>query len=340
VDDYSTLLRVAVATAGNDHRLGGNEAPPAIISVFLGEELTEIIQSIITGSPRKAEEGGFLEIGVSALPRFRKDATDRNRTSPFAFTGNKFEFRMTGASASIAGVNFVMNAIVADVLGQFADELENIDNFQMGLQALIKRTFARHERVIFNGNNYAQEWLREAESRGLPNYPSTVDALPHFLDAENIRLMEKHRILTEEEMRFRLGILLEGYSQTVSVEALTMLDMGRQEILPAALAFGKMASEGYQSKKASGLGLDLSYDEDLLKALSREAGLLHRALCGLEEARQKAAAVQEPGAQARAWHALVAPAMEEARAPADRLEAIVGKEYWPFPTYADLLFSV
>ena len=340
VDDYASLLRIAVATAGNDHRLGGNEAPPAIMSVFLGDELFEVLQSIETGSPSTARLGGYLEIGVSALPKFRRDATDRNRTSPFAFTGNKFEFRMTGSSASLAGVNFILNAIVAEALSQFADELENKPNFQQSLQSLIRRVITQHKRVLFNGNNYTEEWREEAERRGLPNYPSAVDALPHFLDPENIRVLQKHRILSEEEIRFRLDILLESYSQTVSVEALTMLDIGRQEILPAVLAFSKVVSEGMQSKKATGLPLDLTYDAGLLDKLCQETGLLYTAINRLEEARRKAAGVQEPLEQAKAWHEWVIPAMDAVRAPADRLETMVGKAYWPFPTYADLLFSV
>lgn len=340
VDDYSGLLRTSVATAGNDHRLGGHEAPPAIISVFLGDELTEVLQSIETGSACNAKKGDCLEIGVSSLPKLPKDTTDRNRTSPFAFTGNKFEFRMTGSSASIAGVNFVMNAIIAETLCQFADELEKAADFRQSLQQLIKETVIRHKRILFNGNNYSEEWREEAKGRGLPNYPSAVDALPHFVDQENIDVFVKHKIFTEEELRFRLDILLDIYSRTISVESLTMLDMARQEILPAALAFSKMISEGLQSKQSTGLALDLSYDNDLLINICRETGLLYSALERLEEAHHKAAAIQEPLLQAKAWRELVIPAMDEVRAPADRLETMVGKEYWPFPTYADLLFSV
>ncbi|MCL1849585.1 MAG: glutamine synthetase III [Clostridiales bacterium] len=348
VDDYASLLRVAVATAGNDSRLGGNEAPPTIISIFLGDELSEVLQSIEAGkdeggaakSEKNTRGAGYLEIGVSSLPKFRKDTTDRNRTSPFAFTGNKFEFRMTGSSASIAGVNFILNVIVAEILRQFADALEGAADFQLRLQQLIKDTIVGHKRILFSGNNYTEAWLTEAKRRGLPDYPSAVEALPHFLDPHNVEVLTRHRIFAEDEIRYRLDILLESYCQTVSVEALTMLDIGRQEILPAVLAFSKMVSEGMESKMASGLDLDLSYDKSLLEKLCRETGLLYAALNALEEAHRTAAGAGETIAQAKAWREVVVPAMDQARAPADRLEAIVGKAYWPFPTYADLLFSV
>ena len=340
VDDYASLLKVAVATAGNDLRLGGHEAPPDIISLYLGDELADVLHSIETGQPMKADRGSYLEIGVSTLPKFRRDATDRNRTSPFAFTGNKFEFRMTGSSASLAGVNFILNAIIAEALCQFADELEQAESFQKSLQELIRSVIIRHKRILFNGNNYAEEWREEAKRRGLPHYPSTVDALPRFLDPANVEVLARHKILSEEEIRFRLDILLESYSQTISVEALTMLDMGRQEILPAVLAFSKAVSEGLQSKKAAGLPLDLTYDTELLEKLCAESGVLYAALKELEESVNNASAVQDTLEQAKAWHALVVPAMNKVRAPADRLETMVGKAFWPFPTYADLLFSV
>ncbi|MCL1848368.1 MAG: glutamine synthetase III [Clostridiales bacterium] len=401
VDEYASLLRVAVATAGNDNRLGGNEAPPTVISIYLGDELSEVLQTIEAGvvgyvteqidaagaagaasldkeaeatsgagfyeaskaskerregaysgyvteqidaagaaSFIKDKPGRYLEIGVSSLPKFRKDTTDRNRTSPFAFTGNKFEFRMTGSSASIAGVNFILNVIVAEVLRQFADELEGAESFRESLHNLIARTIIQHKRILFSGNNYAEGWYAEAKERGLPDYPSAVAALPHFLDKENVDVLTRHHIFTEEEIRFRLDILLESYSQTISVEALTMLDIGRQEILPAVLAFSKSVSEGIVSKKATGLALDMSYDTALLEVLCEEAGLLYEALNELEAAQKKAACTGEALAQAQAWRELVAPAMDKVRAPADRLEAIVGKAYWPFPTYADILFSV
>jgi glutamine synthetase len=340
VDDYSSLLRVAVATAGNDCRLGGDEAPPAIVSIFLGDELTEVLDSIINDSPSTAQKGAYLEIGVSTLPKFRKDTTDRNRTSPFAFTGNKFEFRMTGSSDSIACVNYMMNAIVAEVLSQFADDLENASDFHSRLQELIKQTIERHKRILFIGNNYAEEWLEEAKGRGLPNYPSAVDALPHFLDPANMAMLKKHKIFTEEELRFRLDILLENYSQTIAVEALTMLDMGRREILPAALSFSKVVSEGILSKKAAEKELTLDYDKDLLANICRDTDLLYKALKNLEAAYKKALRTSGYLEQAKAWHELVTPSMEEARGPADRLESMIGKDYWPFPTYADLLFSV
>ena len=343
VDDYAPLLRIAVATAGNDYRLGEDEAPPAILSVYLGEELYGVLTSIADGQPREEKKGDYLEIGVSTLPRLPRDATDRNRTSPFAFTGNKFEFRMTGSSASIAGVNFILNAIVADTLCGFADELEGAAgtaDFHRALQKLIARTIDGHRRILFNGNNYAEEWVGEAVQRGLPHYPSAVDALPHLLDPPFVGVLTRRGIFTEEELHYRLENLLESYAQTISVEALTMLDIGRQEILPAVLAFSKMVSEGLQSKQSTGLPLDISYDADLLQNLSRETGLLHAALDELEQARRVTAAIADPLEQATGWRGAVLPAMARVRGPADRLEAMTGKVYWPFPTYTEILFSV
>ena len=340
VDDYSGLLRASVATAGNDHRLGGQEAPPAIISIFLGDELSEVLEAIEKGSKELSHKGGYLEIGVSSLPKLPQDSTDRNRTSPFAFTGNKFEFRMTGSSASISGVNYILNAIVAEALCQFADRLEQAENFSVSLQELIRETITKHKRILYNGNSYSEEWVQEAARRGLPNYPAAVDALSHYLDPENVAVLVKHKIFTQEEMRYRTDILLEIYSRIQATEALTMLDMARQEILPAALEFSGILSEGLLKKKQCGLDLDVTADQELLQGICRETGRLYQAIQELDAAQTRAASISDPLEQAKAWHESVVPAMNQVREPADLLETMVAKKYWPIPTYADLLFSV
>ena len=340
VDDYSGLLRASVATAGNDHRLGGHEAPPAIISIFLGDELSEVLEAIEKGSKELSHKDGYLEIGVTSLPKLPKDTTDRNRTSPFAFTGNKFEFRMTGSSASISGVNYVLNAIVAETLCQFADQLEKAQDFNSSLQALLKDTIVKHKRILYNGNSYSEEWVEEAARRGLPNYPAAVDALAHYLDKENVEVLVKQKIFTEEEVRYRLDILLEIYSRIIYTEALTMLEMARQEILPAALEYSRVLSDGLLKKTQCDLKLDLSADEELIKKICRETGRLYKAIEELDKAQESAAAITDPMAQARAWHERVIPAMDAVRGPADELETLTAKKYWPVPTYADLLFSI
>lgn len=340
VDDYSGLLRASVATAGNDHRLGGHEAPPAIISIFLGDELSEVLEAIEKGSKELSHKDGYLEIGVTSLPKLPKDTTDRNRTSPFAFTGNKFEFRMTGSSASISGVNYVLNAIVAETLCQFADQLEKAQDFNSSLQALLKDTIVKHKRILYNGNSYSEEWVEEAARRGLPNYPAAVDALAHYLDKENVEVLVKQKIFTEEEVRYRLDILLEIYSRIIYTEALTMLEMARQEILPAALEYSRVLSDGLLKKTQCDLKLDLSADEELIKKICRETGRLYKAIEELDKAQEGAAAITDPMAQARAWHERVIPAMDAVRGPADELETLTAKKYWPVPTYADLLFSI
>jgi glutamine synthetase len=339
VDDYCDLMRVAVATAGNDHRLGGYEAPPAIVSIFLGDELTGILDAIETGIPNKATLGGFLEIGVTAMPKLPKDTTDRNRTSPFAFTGNKFEFRMTGSSSSIAGVNFILNTIVAEVLEQFADELEKADDFHEALKELLRRTIKNHKRILFNGNNYSQAWVEEAARRGLPNYPSAIDALPHFADPKNMAVFVKHKIFTEQELKFRVETLIEGYAKIVHMEALTMLDIARQEILPAVMRYGDRISKTLLNKRACALDLDVSAEENLLKKLSEETSCTAAAIEALDQALQGVASIKDPLLHAQAFRKQVVPAMEALRAPVDRLELIVAKDYWPMPTYSELLFS-
>ncbi len=340
VDEYSDLMRVAVSTAGNDHRLGGYEAPPAIVSIFLGDELTGIFEAIETGKPNKATAGSFLEIGVTSIPKLPKDTTDRNRTSPIAFTGNKFEFRMTGSGSSIAGINFIINTIVAEALEQFADELEAADDFTTALNDLIRNSFKKHKRILFNGNNYSQAWVEEAASRGLPNYPSAIDALPHFIDSKNLELFTKHKIFTGQELKSRVETLIEGYSKIIHVEALTMLDMARQEILPAVIHFGDHVSKALLNKRACALNLDVSAEETLLKKLSQDTACLSKAIESLDQTLQIISVIKEPLSQAQAYRKKIVPAMEALRAPVDRLEVIVAKDFWPMPTYGDLLFSV
>ncbi|MDR0435073.1 MAG: glutamine synthetase III [Gracilibacteraceae bacterium] len=341
VDLYQDLLRLSVATAANDHRLGANEAPPAIISVFLGDELTGIMDSIRQGGDYEKIEAREMDGGVMVLPHFLRDTTDRNRTSPFAFTGNKFEFRMLGSSLSIAGPNFIMNTIVAEVLDEFATELEKSDNFERALDALLKKTAEKHERIVFNGNNYAEEWVTEARKRGLLNLKSTPEALPYFCDDKNIRLFGKHNILTEEEIRSRCEILLENYSKTIHIEALTMLEMLKKDILPAVTSYLndltivvlnktklELPPESYAAEKT--LVLKLS---SLYAGLSARADLLNEAVLGAAERK-------EAHETAVYYKDKVLPAMREARAVADELEANVGEKYWPYPTYGKLLFSV
>jgi glutamine synthetase len=252
------LLRVSVASAANDHRLGANEAPPAIVSVFLGDELTAIMDAIEHGERYAGAEAAKMKTGVNVIPEFMKDTTDRNRTSPFAFTGNKFEFRMVGSGFSISGPNIVLNTIVADVLSEFADRLEAASDFNAELKILMQETVKKHKRIIFNGNNYAAEWVEEADRRGLLNLKSTVDALPHFISDKSIRLFTKHNVFTENEVRSRYEILMETYCKTVNIEALTMLDMSKRDILPAVLAYGKELAEGVAARRA--IGIDLQND--------------------------------------------------------------------------------
>ena len=251
VDEYQDMLRIAVASAGNDHRLGANEAPPAILSIFIGEDLEKVLESIEKGMEYETKGREFIQVGVHVLPRFWKDTTDRNRTSPFAFTGNKFEFRMLGSSFSIACPNFILNTIVAEELSRYADELERAEDFNAALNALIRRVIREHKRIIFNGNNYSDEWVEEAERRGLLNLRTTVDALPYYLSEKNVKLFEKHKILTKEELYSRYEILMENYIKTVNIEALTMLEMGRKDILPAVIGYVRELAESIMMKNLS-----------------------------------------------------------------------------------------
>ncbi len=340
VDDYQDLLRVSVASAGNDHRLGANEAPPAIISMFLGDELTAIIESLENGTAYVGPERTEMAIGVHVLPKFPKDTTDRNRTSPFAFTGNKFEFRSLGSSASISDCNVVINTIVAESLRQFADELEGAPHFQETLHELIVREIKAHKRIIFNGNGYAPTWVTEAEKRGLLNLRSTVDALPCMVSEKNIRLFTTHKIFSAVEIRSRYEIKLEAYSKVINIEAETALSMAQREILPAVLRFtGDVAREAREIKSVSPT-LTTTAQEKLLQRLTTASTLLSDRIDALQAAIVNENRSCDALTQARYQHDVIIPAMNDVRLVADELETLVGKTYWPFPTYAELLFNV
>ncbi len=341
VDDYQDLLRLSVASAGNDHRLGANEAPPAIVSIFLGEQLTDILLQMENGKAKGKNYNTILETGVACLPNLPKDTTDRNRTSPFAFTGNKFEFRMLGSSASIAGTNFVLNTIVAEVLQKFADRLEAADDLTNEIGALISDTVRDHKRIIFNGNNYSDEWVVEAESRGLLNLKTTVECIPTFIKDKNVAVFVKHGVLGKSEIESRYEILLENYIKTINIEALTMISMAKTEILPAAFKFSKELSDTINSVKATGMSVEVSAQSSLLKELSPVLSSFASNINSLKKALDKASAeTSDLLKQAEAYSKIVVHAMEALRADADRLEAIIPKDIYPFPTYAELLFNI
>ena len=339
VDEYQDLLRISVATAGNDHRLGADEAPPAIVSIYLGEDIENILKSIEKGKSYSALKSEDLKIGVSALPPIQKDSTDRNRTSPFAFTGNKFEFRMVGSATNIACPNFILNTIVADELAGFADELEKAEDFNAALSSLIKRTIKKHKRIIFAGNNYSKEWEKEAEKRGLNNYKTTVDALPHYTDAKNVKLFKRQNVLSLSEIKSRMEILLENYANIVHIEAITALDIARKEITPAIIAYQSFVIGEMNEKKALG-----DYNADL------EKGILDKisALSGKFAAAVDKLAADIDGynvssgnyAKASYCKDKLLADMETVRKYADRAELILSKKLSPFPTYEDILYSI
>ena len=337
VDEHADLLRISVATAGNDHRLGANEAPPAIISIFLGEELTDVIDALVSGGKTKDLRKQF-DIGVSTLPSFPKDTTDRNRTSPFAFTGNKFEFRSVGSRLNIAGPNIVLNTIVAEALCEFADELEKADDFKSALNTLLVKTFTDHSRIIFNGNGYDASWVEEAAKRGLPNYVSTVDAVPHFKDEKNVKLFTKHKVFSEIEVHSRTEILLENYEKVLNIEALTTVDMAKKEIVPAVLKFEKDICDVIISKKAAGLALGT--EKALAEKVASLADSLSSKIETLEATIVEAHGMSDSLEKSKFFHDKVFSSMQSLRQVADELETIVGADYWPMPTYADMLFSV
>ncbi|MDR0944078.1 MAG: glutamine synthetase III [Ruminococcus sp.] len=338
IDEYADLLRLSVASAGNDHRLGANEAPPAVISIFLGEELQKICDALESGQMIKENSNSEFVIGVDALPNFPKDTTDRNRTSPFAFTGNKFEFRMLGSSDEISCTNMMLNTTVAYVLKEFADKLEGSANFKADLNTLLKQTYIDHKRVIFNGNGYDDEWIKTAEGKGLPNRQTTVDAVPHYTDAKNIAIFEEFKVLTKTEIESRTEILLENYTKVLNIEALTMVDMARKQILPAGLCFSDKLATGVNTKLAAGVPADAD------KALAVKVATLNTAiLAGIENLEDKLLGAKDAGdtvSTARYYRSDVFCAMSDLRAAADELETITPEALWPYPTYADLLFNV
>jgi len=334
VDDYQDFLRCTVASAGNDHRLGGHEAPPAIVSIFLGDELNNVIRSIIDGTNYEDPEKSIMRVGVDVMPAIPKDTTDRNRTSPLAFTGNKFEFRMLGSSQSVASPNIALNTIMAEELRQFADELENAKNFDKALHDLVCKTFTEHQRIIFDGNGYSEEWKQEAARRGLSNYPSTAECMGAYLSEKNIQLVTSHGIFTETEFRARHAIVLETYNKTVNIEARTMVDMALHQILPSALRYTKELCQTVQSKKE--LGASCKAESVLIRHLSNTTDALYDSIVVLREALEAIPAETE--AASAAYHSSVVPAMQTLRTHADYLEQLTDKSYWPYPTYSDLLF--
>ena len=340
VDDYQDLLRVSVASAGNDHRLGANEAPPAIVSMFLGDELTDIITAIENGTNYIDKGKSEMEIGVRVLPKFFKDTTDRNRTSPFAFTGNKFEFRMLGSTFSIAGPNIILNTIVAEELRQFADTLEKSTNFDEDLNTLIKNTIRDHKRIIFNGNNYSDDWIQEAEKRGLLNLKTTPDALPYFIHSKNVELFTKHHVFSESELYSRYEILMENYCKTIHIEALTMIDMVKKYIIPSVLSYQGDIAGIANSKKQLIPTLSCELEEKLLQDLSRLGNYLYAKLDTLETSVLNAKNNSDLLESAKYYRESIFINMQHLRGVVDELETLIGKNHWPLPTYGELLFSV
>ena len=338
VDDYQDMMRISVTSAGNDHRLGAAEAPPAIVSIFLGEELEEILEAIENGEDYGGKDCEQFKVGVHVMPRFTKDTTDRNRTSPFAFTGNKFEFRMLGSSASISGANVVINTAVAESLRQYADELESAADFENALHELIRRVISEHKRIIFSGNGYDEEWVKEAEKRGLLNLPTTPDCVPHYLDQKNIELFERHGVYSEIELAARYKMKLDTYSKVLNIEALTMLDMVWHDILPGVSAYSKELADAALSKKA--LGIKYGFEKELSAKISELIAEAEKQVNKLEAEVGEVNLLSENYTRAAAYKDRVLPAMSALRDTVDELETRTAKEHWPYPSYADILFSV
>ena len=341
VDDYQDLLRISVATAGNDHRLGANEAPPAVVSIFLGDELNAVMRAIETDSVYEGTKKIQMRLGVDVLPKFNRDTTDRNRTSPFAFTGNKFEFRMLGSSNSIACANIMLNSAVAEALKIYADRLEGAEDFETALHEMIKKTIKDHKHIIFNGNGYDENWIKEAtEERGLLNYRTTADCMPHLLDEKNVKMLTSHGVFTEEELQSRYEIMLENYCKTIIIEANTMVDMAKTQIAPAIEAYAADVAKAAAAKKALDPALLCSYETSIVRKLS---ALTDRIVFKAEELKQVVISLDETediGAQSVAIRDTVLDLMGELRTACDEAETYTAKSYWPFPTYADLLFGV
>ncbi len=339
VDKYADVLRMSVASAANDHRLGANEAPPAIISIFLGDQLNDIIEQIEKGGAKSTKQGGLFETGVSVLPKLPKDAGDRNRTSPFAFTGNKFEFRAVGSSANVAGPNTILNAIVAESLDCVATQLEKTTqagkSLVVAIQELLPTIIKQHKRIIFNGDNYTEEWHKEAEKRGLPNFKNTVDCLPVITKKETIELLTKYKVYTERELNSRFAILSENYVKNVNVEAQLMIQMAKTMIVPAAIRYQTELATAVTAAKAA--GIDAAAQLELLKVLSSTLSDFQKAACALSKAASHHAA-GEPIDHAKYYRDTVIPAMVELRKLGDKLETIVADDLWPLPTYREMLF--
>jgi len=341
VDVYADVLRVSAANPGNDHRLGANEAPPAVISIFLGDQLTDILKQIEKGELTSSKQGGALQIGVTTLPELPKDNTDRNRTSPFAFTGNKFEFRMVPSSASISGPNFVLNTIAAQTLAEIADELEGVTDFNSKLQEVLHRIVKNHSRVVFNGNGYSDEWLQEAEKRGLPNIRSTVESVPYLVTEKAVKLFETHGVLNKKELESRAEITLENYIKTINIEALTMLHMANRQILPASIKYITSLAKSINAVKQTGVDADLSAQSELLSTVSLLTASFKKKTAHLEKVNAEAGELHgDTYEQALFYKNVVFSAMTSLREDGDQLEDLVDAEFWPLPTYADMLFNI
>ena len=340
VDKYQDLLRISVASAGNDHRLGANEAPPAIVSMFIGEELGNILNSIENGAKYNEIKAEVLKITSGLIPKFDKDKTDRNRTSPFAFTGNKFEFRMVGSDMSVSAANVVINTVVADALKDYADVLEKSTDLNASVLELVKKSYSEHKRIVFNGNNYSDEWVKEAEKRGLLNLKTTVDALPYYLEKKNIDLFVRHGVLTETEIRSRYEIQLDSYAKLIDVEAKTMARMARREILPASIGYSDELANGLSAKAAIGIDIAKTSDKRLIDKLIALNDKLLKATWKLEKDIKTSSSMKDALMLARYHRDAMIPDMDKLRAIADELETLVDKTYWPFPTYTEILSSV
>ena len=341
VDDYQDLLRISVANAGNDHRLGANEAPPAVVSMFLGDELSGVLEAIETDTPYSGTEKMQMKLGVDTLPKFNRDTTDRNRTSPFAFTGNKFEFRMLGSSDSIACANIMLNSAVAESLKIYADRLEKAEDFETTLHEMIRKTIKDHKNIIFNGNGYDDTWIKEAtEKRGLLNYRTTPDCVPHILDPKNVKMLTSHKVFSEAEIRSRYEITLDNYCKTIIIEANTMVDMARTEIAPAVEAYALSLARTAAAKKALDKDILCGYESRLVKKLSALTDRISVKTDELEQALIDLKGIEDIGEQANAIRDIVLIKMNELRLACDEAEVITAKKYWPFPTYGDLLFGV
>ena len=341
VDDYQDLLRMSVATAGNDHRLGANEAPPAVVSIFLGDELNAVLEAIENDTPYQGAEKTQMKLGVDVLPKFNRDTTDRNRTSPFAFTGNKFEFRMLGSSNSIACANIMLNSAVAESLKIYADRLEGAADFETALHDMIQKTIKDHKHIIFNGNGYDDAWIKEAtEKRGLLNYRTTPDCIPHLLDKKNVDMLTSHGVFSEAELKSRYEITLENYCKTVVIEANTMVDMARTQIAPAIEAYVMDVAKAASAKKALDSRLPCTYETELVKKLSGLTDRIAMKTEELQDALLELHKAEDIGTEAAAIRDHILPKMGELRVPCDEAETLTAKTYWPFPTYGDLLFGV